>query len=126
MGDYRRAIAEELRSISVKLDRLIRIGESQVRVASALAERVQLAIGDIPKPQPEPESELWTGQDGKEPPAHVNKIIDVDGDIFERWADGKWAWTRGIKFVKPDPVPRDWSTLYALFIVSPYTEVRDA
>lgn len=80
-SDYTAAILDELRAMNRKLETMGKISESQVRAFSALAERVQLAIGDVPA--------FGVGQEFTpvEPP--VGSIVrDGEGDEWHRGPDG--------------------------------------
>jgi hypothetical protein len=80
-SDYTAAILDELRAMNRKLETMGKISESQVRAISALAERVQLAIGDVPVPG---SITFTVGQEitPAEPP--VGSIVH-DRDGYEWW-----------------------------------------
>lgn len=85
-SDYTAAILDELRAMNRKLATMGKISDTLARDFSALAERVQLAIGDTPAP----DSIAFTVGEvitPAEPP--VGSIVhDRDGDLWHHGPDG--------------------------------------
>jgi hypothetical protein len=74
-------------------------------------------IGAVPgTPAAEAQRPLWTGDGSEEPPAHVKKVRDKEGDIAVREGDAwRWDWHDA-------DCARAWPLLSATF--GPFTEVR--
>jgi hypothetical protein len=97
-SDYTAAILEELRAMNRKLATMGKISETLSRDFSALAERVQLAIGDIPAPDA-----LTASQELIPPEPPVGSIVrDCEGDEWLRGPDG-WGIRRAGRINGNDP-----------------------